>query len=177
MSSPAAVAAPPADARLAALWQAHYREVLAYASRRAAPDVAADVASATFGVLWRRIDEPPVDLLPWLYSVARRELANRRRGDRRRRSLVTRLSARRASPTTSPDAADSAVEGAVARAALARLRPDDREVLMLVAWEGLDAERAAAVLGVTPATFAVRLHRARRRLESELSKASTEELS
>jgi RNA polymerase sigma-70 factor, ECF subfamily len=52
---------------------------------------------------------------------------------------------------------------------LARLRPDDREVLMLVAWEGLDPSRAAAVLGITPTAFAVRLHRARRRLESHLT--------
>jgi RNA polymerase sigma-70 factor (ECF subfamily) len=175
MSTPAALVAPPADARLAALWQAYYRDVLAYAQRRASPEVAAEVASSTFGVLWRRIDEPLADPLPWLYGVARRELANQRRSDRRRRSLVTRLSLRRASPTIAPDAADSAVDGVEARAALARLRPDDREALMLIAWEGLTPEQAAAVLGVTPATFAVRLHRARRRLEAELSNASTEE--
>jgi len=38
-------------------------------------------------------------------------------------------------------------------------------VLRLVAWDGLDAAEAAEVLGVTRLAFAVRLHRARRRLE------------
>jgi RNA polymerase sigma-70 factor (ECF subfamily) len=48
--------------------------------------------------------------------------------------------------------------------ALARLGVRDREVLLLVTWDGLDRARAAAVLGCSEKTFAVRLHRARRRL-------------
>jgi len=48
--------------------------------------------------------------------------------------------------------------------ALARLDERDQEVLMLVTWDGLDRARAAAVLGCSEKTFAVRLHRARRRL-------------
>jgi len=104
---------------------------------------------------------------PWLLAVARRELANQRRGEARRRRLTLR--ARRVEQPTAPDPADGAVAQAVARAALARLRPEDREILMLVAWEGLDPVRAAAALGITPSAFAVRLHRARRRLESHLS--------
>jgi RNA polymerase sigma-70 factor (ECF subfamily) len=170
VNSPAAVAVPPADARLAALWNAYHGDVLSYALRRASPDVAADVTAAVFGVLWRRIDEPLDDPLPWLYAVARRELANHRRSDRRRGALLARLSLRRGVPTTAPDPAERAVEGAVARAALVRLRPADREVLMLVAWEGLDPARAAAALGITEAAFAVRLHRARHRLEAQLSR-------
>ncbi len=35
---------------------------------------------------------------------------------------------------------------------------------MLAAWDGLDRGQAAAVLGVSSGTLAVRLHRARRRL-------------
>ena len=170
MNSQAALAAPAGDARLSALWAAHYPAVLAYAQRRSTPEVAAEVASAVFGVLWQRIDEPLDDPLPWLYAVARRELANQRRGDRRRRSLLARLSVRRLDRTTAPDPAEGAVEGAAARAAVARLRPADREVLMLVAWEGLDAGRAAATLGISEDAFAVRLHRARRRLEALLDR-------
>jgi RNA polymerase sigma-70 factor (ECF subfamily) len=154
----------PAD-RLASLWNAHYPAVLAYARRRAPEEMANDAASAAFTVLWRRIDEPLDDPLPWLLAVARRELANQRRGEARRRRLGIRA---RTAAATEPDAADRAVDQAQARAALARLRPDDREVLMLVAWEGLDPTRAATVLGISPAAFAVRLHRARRRLESHL---------
>jgi RNA polymerase sigma-70 factor (ECF subfamily) len=164
-------------ARFEALFEAHHAAVLAYARRRAPDDLAADVASAAFEVLWRRIDDLPADARPWLYGVARGLLANRRRGDARRVRLVDRLSRRSgpASPGPSPDAADAAIDGAAARAALARLRPDDRELLMLVAWEGMAADQAASVLGITESTFAVRLHRARRRLEDQLrsTKGST----
>ncbi len=43
---------------------------------------------------------------------------------------------------------------------LARLSESDREVLMLIAWEGLDPERAARVLDCSRSAFAMRLHRA-----------------
>jgi len=41
-------------------------------------------------------------------------------------------------------------------------------VLRLVTWDGLSSAEAAEVLGVTRVAFAVRLHRARRRLERAL---------
>jgi RNA polymerase sigma-70 factor (ECF subfamily) len=48
--------------------------------------------------------------------------------------------------------------------ALAKLAPKDREALTLIAWDGLQPNEAALVLGEAPGTFRVRLHRARRRL-------------
>jgi RNA polymerase sigma factor (sigma-70 family) len=166
----------PSD-QFSALWHAYYRPVYAYARRRTTAESAADVATATFAVLWRRIDDLPVDTLPWLYSVARRELANQRRGDARRGRVLNSLSTllRAGGPGSAADAADIAVDGASARAALARLRPGDREVLMLVAWEGLDTDEAAVALSISPTAFAVRLHRARRRLDAALSATPQEE--
>jgi RNA polymerase sigma-70 factor (ECF subfamily) len=55
-------------------------------------------------------------------------------------------------------------------AALAALGPDDREVLMLMAWEGLDARDAATALGCSTAALHTRLHRARTRLQAELGR-------
>lgn len=168
--------APPAQDRhgsFAALFDAHYPAVLAYCRRRAGPEEAGDAALGTFEALWRSIDDPPTQTLPWLYRVAAGQLANSRRSERRRRRLLERLTRRPVGTgTLAPDPADSTTEAAAARAALARLRPADREVLLLVAWEGLDAPEAAAVLGVTPAAFAVRLHRARRRLDTLLTPSS-----
>jgi RNA polymerase sigma-70 factor (ECF subfamily) len=46
---------------------------------------------------------------------------------------------------------------------------------MLIAWEGLSPTQAAASLGVSLPTFSVRLHRARRRLQSELAAFNQEE--
>jgi len=152
-------------------WGAYHDDVVAYARRRGPSAAADDVAAATFAVLWHRIDNPPADPLPWLYAVARRQLANSRRGEARRLALVGRLSGRlrSAGADVAPDPAGTALDRAHARAALRRLRPADRELLMLVAWEGLDPSRAAAALDISEATFAVRLHRARRRLEALLT--------
>ena len=154
-----------------ALFDAHYPAVLAYCRRRAAYDDAGDAALATFEVLWRSMDEPPRQPLPWLYRVAAGQLANSRRSERRRLRLLDRLSRRPAVAEPTHDPADAATEASTARAALARLRPADREVLLLVAWEGLDTDEAAAALGLSPSTFAVRLHRARRRLEALLTES------
>lgn len=154
----------PPRARFEALFEAHYGAVLAYARRRGSSDVGADVAAATFEVAWRRLDEVPHEALPWLYGVARRLLANTRRADVRRERLWSRL---RALGPAQP--ADVAAEEPGAREALARLRPQDREVLMLVAWEGLNPEAAASSLGISAGAFAVRLHRARQRLEEEMA--------
>jgi RNA polymerase sigma-70 factor (ECF subfamily) len=54
--------------------------------------------------------------------------------------------------------------------ALDRLRPDDREMLTLNAWDDLDTADIALALGIPAATAAVRLHRARRRLARELER-------
>jgi DNA-directed RNA polymerase specialized sigma24 family protein len=53
----------------------------------------------------------------------------------------------------------------------ARVRPSDRDVLLLTSWDGLSNEQAARVLELSERSFAVRLHRARRRLESALQDA------
>ena len=54
------------------------------------------------------------------------------------------------------------------RAALARLGPLDREILMLTIWEGLEPGEAATVLRVSPAAVRTRLSRARLRLRGLL---------
>ena len=55
------------------------------------------------------------------------------------------------------------------RLALAGLGDHDRELLLLIAWEGLKPAEVAEVLGVRPGTLAVRLYRARRRLSAALA--------
>lgn len=146
-----------------ALWRAWHRHVLAYALRRSDPATAEEVVAETFVVAWRRIREVPEPPLPWLLGVARRVLANRRRGEERRRALVDRLEGE--SRSADQDGADGAV-----LEALARLREPDREALLLHAWEGLDNHAAAVVVGCSANAFAVRLHRARERFAQELGR-------
>jgi DNA-directed RNA polymerase specialized sigma24 family protein len=55
------------------------------------------------------------------------------------------------------------------RRALGSLSERDQELLLLVAWDRLEREQAAKVLGVRAGAFAVRLHRARRRFARALA--------
>lgn len=153
-----------------------FAPVARYVGRRADTDVVADVVSEVFLVAWRRWDELPADPLPWLYGVARRTIANQRRGQQRRDRLVERLdaSAAQRGPTVSPGSAGDVDALVDLRTAFGRLSVDDREVLTLVAWEGLTARGVAETLhcGVSAATM--RIRRARLRLEHLLEASDTE---
>lgn len=153
-------------ARLEGLWHAHADRVLGFAWRRAGEDAAREVVAETFTVAWRRLDEVPAEPLPWLLGVARHLIANRRRGERRRRALHLRLGA--LPPEYVADPADRAGESEAVRAAFAAISADDRETLMLVAWDGLTPAQAALVVGCTPRAFSTRLSRARARLAERL---------
>ncbi|MBA2382797.1 MAG: RNA polymerase sigma factor [Chloroflexi bacterium] len=146
------------------MFEAHHRRVLGYALRRVTQEAdAEDVVAETFAIAWRRIaDAPaPAEALPWLFAVARRVIANQRRGLTRRLHLVSRLKDHLVS--RAPSALDSPV-----LEALARLRPEDQELVRLVAWEGLSHAEAGIVLGISANAVAIRLHRARRRLAQEI---------
>ena len=158
----------PALARFDAIFRAHQRHVLAYAMRRTqtAAD-AEDVAAETFTIAWRKIEAIPTDEpLPWLYAVARRVLANHRRGLGRRERLAALL---RVEDVATPLRAGEDQDGP-AFAALATLSPADQELLRLVAWEELGNQQIAAVLGITPNAVAIRLHRARERFANALAR-------
>jgi RNA polymerase sigma-70 factor (ECF subfamily) len=161
------------ERRLEELHAAHYGAVRAYALRRTDPHAAQEVVAEVFVVAWRRLDDVPTDALPWLFGVARRVLANQRRGAARRDALHDRLAEQAAIETPSPPTRDPldrlAGDAAHVHAALARLTDRDREALLLVAWEGLEPAVAARAYGCSRATFAVRLHRARRRLAAALA--------
>lgn len=160
----------PADARFEALFRSHVGALLGYALRRVdQAEDAADVVADTLLVAWRRLDEVPggTETRPWLYGVARRVLANRRRSGRRRDRLGERLR-RELGRLTVPDHAAAVETTVVVRAALARLDADDREVLQLTSWEGLAPTEIALALGIPPATVRTRLHRARQRLRQQL---------
>lgn len=75
-----------------ALWDAHAEVVYCYALRRA-PSSAEDVRTLTFTAAWRKIERLPVGIEArwWLLRVARRQVANVWRSERRRRALYSRL--------------------------------------------------------------------------------------
>lgn len=158
------------EERFERLFRSEADAVRAYALRRADPADADDVVAETFLVAWRRFDDIPSDPRPWLLSVARRVLANRRRSNRRVVSLSDRLAqGADAGRSASADDGTGATDLRLAvLAALERLPDREREAMRLLAWDRLSAADAATVLGCTRATLAVRLHRARRRLAALL---------
>jgi RNA polymerase sigma-70 factor, ECF subfamily len=149
------------DERFEELYRAHAGAVRSYVARRIGPDEADDAVAEVFLVVWRRLDDVPVHPLPWLLGIGRRVLANRHRGHARRAALTAKLQTV-GTVAASSTWAVSDPDDWVLRA-LSTLPALDQEVLLLVAWEGLDAVRAARALGVRKGTFLMRLHRARRR--------------
>jgi RNA polymerase sigma-70 factor (ECF subfamily) len=149
-----------------ACWHAHIRRVVAYAERHVGRDAACDIGSSTFLTAWRTWDTVPREPLPWLISVARGHVRNHHRSLRRRGSLEQRLVLLDESAFAGSDASVMATERAEALAVLAAMPEQDREALLLVAWDGLTTEQAAEVLGCRPGTLRMRLHRARARIDS-----------
>jgi RNA polymerase sigma-70 factor (ECF subfamily) len=159
--------------RFEAMFRTTYERVYAYALRRADRADVEDVVAETYAVAWRRFDVIPPDPLPWLYAVARRALANFRRSGHRRARLARRIASETPpSRIVEPDPGERLEDAVVMRSALRALKEADREMLMLVAWEGLDTERASIALGISRQAFALRLHRARNRLEAEVARVS-----
>jgi RNA polymerase sigma-70 factor (ECF subfamily) len=153
--------------RFEALAEMVFDPLQRYLRRRLGPEDAADVLSDTLLVIWRRLDEVPTDNpLPWCYGVAKRTMANHRRGRRRHLQLVTRLEAEPAPPPV-----EVGVDGGDPDLieALDRLPAADQEILRLWAWEGLEPRELAPVLGFTVNAATIRLSRARKKLAAALA--------
>jgi RNA polymerase sigma factor (sigma-70 family) len=138
------------------------------------PELAADLFSETYLIAWRKLNSiPPGDQARlWLFGVARNLML---KGFRQRRvadALVERLAGElRRAHVEHPQIDDQ--PRALLHAALNSLPEDDREILMLTAWEGLTPREIAAVMGISANVVRVRLHRARRRVEQRLGGNST----
>src|SRR5918992_1385556 len=157
--------------RFQRLYEEHGEAVLRYARRRTTPEAAEDVLAETFVVAWRRLERVPAEPRGWLLAVARRVLANQRRGDTRREALIAKLAL-----LPVRDAPPEPVTGAPLTEALTRLSARDHELLALVHWDGLTPREAATVLGCTPVAVRTRLHRARGRLARALEELEDDRL-
>jgi RNA polymerase sigma-70 factor, ECF subfamily len=152
--------------RFTAMYDDHRMRVWAYAASRVGTEAADEVVSETFMVAWRRFAEMPPASLPWLLGVARNVIRDSVRAQVRRDSLAAEL--RRWAEAPQSDVADGVIDRMTMLRALAELPDADREVLTLVAWQGLTPREAAQVIGCTAPALRVRLHRARKRLAAAL---------
>ncbi len=143
-----------------------------YLYRRLGNADADDLAAETFAIAFRNWDkfdrEKPVR--PWLYGIA----TNLLRHHRRREQRMLRAYARSVSPTVSQDdcgiePVDAEARRAALAAALAELRPAERDVLLLCAWAELSDGGIATALSAPIGTVKSRLHRARGHLRNRLA--------
>jgi RNA polymerase sigma factor (sigma-70 family) len=164
----------PEDESFRRLFDSAYRPLLAYALRRTQRlEDAEEIVADTLLVAWRRrVDMPDgAETIPWMYGVARRLIANQRRGHGRRRRLERMLEPLTPAAVDPGELVEAADTTRAVIAASRRLREDDQEVLRLAAWEGLSREQIAISLGCSENAAALRLRRARQRLREELLKA------
>ncbi len=151
------------DFRLA--FDQHYRDILAYAKRRAVPADAEDIAAETFTIAWRKWNSAPPDAIrPWLFGIARKVLANSRRGSRRQDRVAAKITSLTEKSTMDP----SYGEHHDVNQAMAGLRLADREIIRLHCWEDLSISEIAIVLACSPNAASIRLHRAKQQLQQAL---------
>ena len=155
------------------LYERHAAAVYRFLARRAGPPAAEDLLSDVFVAALtarkRVVGHDSGSALPWLYGIAGNVL----------RSHLRRAHGRwvpGADPGMDWDAVDARLDATAQRAALREalgtLSAGERELLLLVAWEGLTPTEAATALGIPPATARSRLHRARARSQHVLNTPS-----
>lgn len=162
------------------LFDRHSGAVYNYLFRRTADwSVAEDLTAAVFLQAWRKRNQVEFDgdsVLPWLLGVARQLLRNSVRARTRYQAALSRAGAEPVVPAGGlGDPAelvtgriDSERQMAQLRRAIARLPRQQRLVIELCVFAGLDQQAAAVSMGVSVGTVKSRLHRARKRLGSEL---------
>ncbi len=160
--------------QFAALFRLRAPEIRRYVTRRIGADAAEDVVAETFLVAFRQrggYDLTRPDARPWLYGIATNLIGRHRRSETR---LLRTLARTGSDPVTESftDRVDAEVSaGAAGRrlaAALAKLPPQHRDTLLLVAWGEMTYEQAALALGVPTGTVRSRVSRARKTLRRAL---------
>lgn len=116
---------------------------------------AEDLCAEVFRIAWEKSRDHELSVL-LLFGIARNVLRNHNRTHLRSLNLAQELQRQR---TSTPDSGEGAVQEA-----LDKLRPQDREVLLLTYWDGLSSAEAAELLQVTATAVRMRLHRARKEL-------------
>jgi RNA polymerase sigma-70 factor (ECF subfamily) len=152
------------------IYERHAAPVYRYAARRLGADIAEDILSETFLVAFDRrgtFDLASESALPWLFGIA--TILSRKH----RRAEATAWRGMLAADAAVVDVDEIELLGArmdarstvgKLTAAIRRMRPGDRDVLLLYAWQDLSYEQIAAALEIPVGTVRSRLNRARRSL-------------
>lgn len=169
---------PGADARrtVAGWFDRHVDTIHRYVARRAGEEVARDVTAETFRVAMEqfdRFDSARGNERAWLYGIATNLLHRHWRTEQR--MLRTHLRSRENNVITIPGDPLLAVDARLdaereierVLSAIGRLDPDDRDLIVLIAWEQLSSVEIAEALEIPASTIRARLRRIRSNLRVE----------
>ena len=142
-----------------------------YLARRVGANAADELAAETFTVAFRSWDrlDPARPVRPWLYGIAGNLVRHHWRKERRMLRAYARTEV---DPVSTED--EPAEDTRELAAALAELRPDEREILLLHAWAELTDTEIAAALGIPAGTVKSRLSRTREKLRNRLDPVGQE---
>jgi len=155
------------------IYDRHAGALLRFLGRRASAKVAEGLLGELFRIAFegrRRFDASRPSALPWLYGIGANLLAKQRRAEARWLRASARMAARldAADRRASASALDARVLFPRVAHAIDGLPDNEREALLLFAWEELSYQSMAEALDVPIGTVRSRLSRARARLRELL---------
>jgi len=155
------------------VFAAEFEPLHGYISRRLGVSASDDLTAETFAIACRRWNDldPARPVRPWLYGIASNLVRHQWRKERRMLRAYARTGSDPALPEgdTSVDRLDAQSERVTLAAALANLRREEREVLLLHAWADLSDSEVADALSLPLGTVKSRLSRARDRMRNHLN--------
>jgi RNA polymerase sigma factor (sigma-70 family) len=157
------------------LFDRHFDAIYRYVRRRVGENAAEDLVAQTFLEAFERrgsFDTDRDDARPWLFGIAINLLRHHYRDEERRLRAFARHGAGAAESDTALSAAQAPLASELADA-LARIRGEERDVLLLFAWGDLSYREIAMALQLPLGTVRSRLNRARHQLQERLREAQT----
>jgi RNA polymerase sigma factor (sigma-70 family) len=160
-----------APARFGELFDRHATTLFRYIVRRVGVEAAEPMLGDVFRIAFEKraaYDTQRSNARPWLYGIATNLIQHHRRGEARRIHATARLLAQTPSGDDATERVDTRIDAAdlwprVARA-LEALPDNERDTLLLYAWEELGYDEIASALCIPIGTVRSRINRARRSL-------------
>jgi RNA polymerase sigma-70 factor (ECF subfamily) len=154
------------------IYDRHAATLLRFLGRRAGAKVAEGLVGELFRIAFERrkaFDASRGSALPWLYGIGSNLLLKHRRSEARRLRANARMAAEEAADRrTSAATLDAHLLFPRVAGAIEALPDDERETLLLFAWEELSYQSVAEALDLPIGTVRSRLNRARARLRELL---------
>jgi len=145
------------EKRFLAAHAACHDQIYRYFRRRAdGASAAEDLTAEVFRIAWEKCCQDQELSVLLVFGIARNVLRNHNRSNMRSINLTQRLERQRIHQLGGGDDAVSQ--------ALDRLKPQEREVLLLTYWDGFSSTEVSELLHIPATAVRMRLHRARKEL-------------